>query len=540
MTEKIFKNFPLIKLFPTTNNSWYLYDARANLFLILSDAEKYIICEYMTLCTGSDENINQYTDTLSSEAITLIEDLQKNNILLPGILKNRVQTDESQIERLWQQSENEAVPKKLTLEITNACNLRCKYCPYTINEKKEQGKKHGTQNLKEKDACDAIKNYFLSFSRIYSKVTNEYRNTFLERNPPSIGFYGGEVLLCFSLLEALVQYTLSLPWEAEGISLGRIIFHITTNGTLLTRKMIDFFIQYNFNLVISYDGPPIENDKYRVFKNGKGAGSVVETALDMIRDISEEYLLDHVLIQSVLAPEYDHDKVNEYFKSRSINECYGGVKQFSYLEFSDYNDTPKYDKILDKFDVITQIDSIYKQNLSIDELHKQILNQPLLSTWLKYIYAILTKVGEIPTIDNNYFNSCFIGRTNLFLDTYGNLHLCERSDFSLPIGNISTGTDACTIKRIYKDYFRIMNSKKCRSCWAGRFCTLCVASLIKQGNIQEPDNAICSSICRSMEKQIEDLIYIKEHYPKILECIDSMYYQANDVSLSTFYSYIKG
>lgn len=90
--------------------------------------------------------------------------------------------------------------------------------------------------------------------------------------------------------------------------------------------MVDFFIQYNFNLVISYDGPPIENDKYRVFKNGKGAGAVVETAFDMIRDISEEYLLDHVLIQSVLAPEYDHDKVNEYFKSRSINECYGGVK----------------------------------------------------------------------------------------------------------------------------------------------------------------------------------------------------------------------
>lgn len=57
MTEKIFKNFPFDKSFPTTNNSWYLYDARANLFLILSDAEKYIICEYMTLCTGSDENI---------------------------------------------------------------------------------------------------------------------------------------------------------------------------------------------------------------------------------------------------------------------------------------------------------------------------------------------------------------------------------------------------------------------------------------------------------------------------------------------------
>ena len=59
-------------------------------------------------------------------------------------------------------------------------------------------------------------------------------------------------------------------------------------------------IRYHFTLAISFDGPPEENDKYRVFKNGQGTGTVVERALDMIREISEEYLLNHVHIQAVL------------------------------------------------------------------------------------------------------------------------------------------------------------------------------------------------------------------------------------------------
>ena len=97
--------------------------------------------------------------------------------------------------------------------------------------------------------------------------------------------------------------------------------------------MVEFFIRYHFTLAISFDGPPEENDKYRVFKNGQGTGTVVERALDMIREVSEEYLLNHVHIQAVLAPEYDHDKVGRYFEGRSLNGCYGGVRQFSYLEF---------------------------------------------------------------------------------------------------------------------------------------------------------------------------------------------------------------
>ena len=39
--------------------------------------------------------------------------------------------------------------------MTNTCNLRCRYCPYTINEQRGQGKMHASHHLKEEDARKA-------------------------------------------------------------------------------------------------------------------------------------------------------------------------------------------------------------------------------------------------------------------------------------------------------------------------------------------------------------------------------------------------
>ena len=108
------------------------------------------------------------------------------------------------------------------------------------------------------------------------------------------------------------------------------------------------------------------------------------------------------------------------------------------------------------------------------------------------------------------------GRTNLLLDTYGNLHLCERSDFSMPVGEVNSGINRTAVRQMYRDFFEKTDSPSCRSCWAGRFCTLCTAALIKNGAVQEPDRSICRSLRHAQEKQIEDLLYIKEYYPEIL------------------------
>lgn len=253
MKKEKYKNFPLIKTFAAKEGNTYLYDGRANIFLCLSPKESDTISRYLSLNESSEEEVHV---NLSSDDTDFIKRLQRNNVLIPGILDSRVNTQEDNIERIWQQAMNDAVPKKVTLELTNACNLRCRYCPYTIHEENGNGKAHGTAALSAESGKSGIKNYFNSYVNIFGNVPSQYREYYLKRNPPAIGFYGGEALLQFGLMKELSRYARALPWEKYGIPNEKVMFHITTNGTLLTEEKLNFLIQNNFSLTISYDGPP--------------------------------------------------------------------------------------------------------------------------------------------------------------------------------------------------------------------------------------------------------------------------------------------
>ncbi len=189
------------------------------MFLSLSETEKNLVCEYMA-SYGTSEG-EPCPASFPSDAAAFIARLNGNGILLPGPLEARTPSGMRGEEELWQQWEEEAIPKKLTLEMTNTCNLRCRYCPYTINEQRGQGKMHASHHLKEEDARKAISDYFHEYTRVFRKVEPEHRTLFLKRNPPAVSFYGGEALLRFSLLEPLVKYVLSLPWEEHHIYLRR-------------------------------------------------------------------------------------------------------------------------------------------------------------------------------------------------------------------------------------------------------------------------------------------------------------------------------
>jgi len=536
---KLDEKFPLIKLFSFPESIYYIYDGRVNIFLRLNAREWKIILKYINLCVKSEEVFA--TESLSSSDLKFIDSLNRQGILICGPLAQRVNCSAENISDVLEQSRTKAITRKLTIEVTTGCNLRCKYCPYTINEILETGKKHGYSRINSEKAKLAILKYFQSYTSILEKVkcfARDEINLFLDRNPPAIGFYGGEALLEYPLVKELVMYIESLPWERHGIPLEKIMINVTTNGTLLTKEIIEFCILHKIFLSISFDGPPEENDKNRVFKNGHGSGKVVEKALDLIKDMSNDYLLHHVKIQAVMAPEYNSADVYRYFEDRSCESHYAGVSLFSFLEYTDYQNQEKISPSTQNLNIIEYIKSIYNEEISIEELTGVINHNPWLKTWLKFVYEILVKVNDIPQINENFFNSCFIGKAGLFVDTKGLYHLCERSDFSIPIGDIHSGKNEDTIARIYSEYFKVMDSKECRNCWAAHFCTLCIAALIKEGHVVAPHNWQCDNIRSSMEAQIKDLLCIKNFYPKILLCMDNMYAQTNDITIDNFWGYI--
>ncbi len=132
----------------------------------------------------------------------------------------------------------------LTLVLTERCNFSCPYCPQT----------KGQNALK----IEAI-------------------HTFLDLLQPRLaqevwlGFYGGEPLLAWPLIEKTVAFL-------QKKHKTKFRFTLTTNGSLLKEEHILFLKKHHFELILSYDGLA---QKYR----DPGSVAAVETALESLQNI---------------------------------------------------------------------------------------------------------------------------------------------------------------------------------------------------------------------------------------------------------------
>jgi len=109
----------------------------------------------------------------------------------------------------------------LTLVLTDKCNFSCPYCPQRRGE-----------NILQIEEITA----FLDFLKL--RLAKEVW----------LGFYGGEPLLCWPLIEKTVAH-------ADRNFKKKFRFSLTTNGSLLKKEHILFFKKHRFELVLSYDGP---------------------------------------------------------------------------------------------------------------------------------------------------------------------------------------------------------------------------------------------------------------------------------------------
>lgn len=130
------------------------------------------------------------------------------------------------------------------LKMTDACNLRCKYC--CIGEKET--------NIITKENLNIILRCICEFS--------------IDRNIKDISiiFHGGEPLLINSEI-----YDLVLEKIIEEYKTLNINFKLQTNGTLITDKFIKLFKKYNFSIGVSIDGSKKIHDNQRIKINGEGS-----------------------------------------------------------------------------------------------------------------------------------------------------------------------------------------------------------------------------------------------------------------------------
>lgn len=179
---------------------------------------------------------------------------------------------------------------KYTLFLTQRCNLACDYC-YV-------GK---TKDRMSPDVADRI-------------VEFAFRNT-----PPSedidIGFFGGEPLLEFSLLEEVTRRIEAHPLYDP----CRVKLSIVTNGTLLSAEIVHFVQRHRIALTISCDGPPAVHDKFRRFPDGGRTSGLVEKGIRTALAI-----LGRVPVNAVYRPDTIRQLPNviDYLSSLGVRQIY--------------------------------------------------------------------------------------------------------------------------------------------------------------------------------------------------------------------------
>jgi uncharacterized protein len=139
----------------------------------------------------------------------------------------------------------------LVLNVNTGCNLSCTYCYKEDLAKPADGRKMD----------------FLTAARSVDLLLAAGA----ARERVNIVFFGGEPLSNIALIKQVVGYA-EVAAERTGQHMD---FSMTTNATLLTPALIDYFDAHRFGISVSMDGPQAIHDRHRKSVGGRGTYEVV-------------------------------------------------------------------------------------------------------------------------------------------------------------------------------------------------------------------------------------------------------------------------
>ena len=322
----------------------------------------------------------------------------------------------------------------LVLNVTNKCNLSCKYC-YEYGEDKlaAPAASAATRFMDESTAFESVE-FLLKRGGHLPRLT--------------LTFFGGETLLNFKVVRATVEYARRRAREAG----KQIDFSLTTNATLLTEEIIQFLTENHVGVTISIDGPKELQDRFRTYINGAGS---YDQILPRIRTLLKNHktrpvgarvtltsqVMDVVRIFDHLTDDIGFYEVGFAPVTTSANTLYAiGDKGF--------------DSMLDQF---TKLGERYLEKAVKGEY----LGFSNMTDQLQEIHTGVTK---------SY--ACGAGLGLLGVSPTGDVALCHRFVDSAEhkLGNIRTGIDE-EKRHEFNRRTHLANKLECHTCWARGMCS---------------------------------------------------------------------
>lgn len=155
----------------------------------------------------------------------------------------------------WEELKKRKQPFAAIIKPIDDCNMACPYC--YVNRK--------TGKLKMND--DVLEATIVKISELIQ-----------DRRCVHFIWHGGEPLLL-----DLSFYGKIVELQRQHCSALKIVNCVQTNGTLLTEEKVKFFVENNFSVSLSIDGPPAIHNINRKFINGEGSFDRIMESVHLLR-----------------------------------------------------------------------------------------------------------------------------------------------------------------------------------------------------------------------------------------------------------------
>lgn len=390
--------------------------------------------------------------------------------------------------------------RELILEMSMACNFRCRYCCY--GEHYQNTRNHGKELMcyeTAKEAVDFYMSHFETFGR-----GNIWRN-------PIVAFYGGEPLLNYEVIRQVVEY-IEVSYADHDVE-----YTITTNGYLLTEDKMNFFVKHNFSLIVSFDGNQENHDRNRVDLSGRGTYEQVYRAVRTFKDRYPDYLkfgislcFDYRTDLAALEAFVEQEKLFIVSMSMISNTDTDYYEQFTEEEKEHFME--QYMMFKKRY-----LEKAFSGDSAL--FTKGILPALFAFEYLEFGTHSVYKEGRAQGFP--YTGSCIPGE-KLYVTVDRKIHICEKMAPEFSIGDLKNGLDYEYMAKLE----RIMNKNyaKCSQCDYSRFCNICYARSTNGDKLKIPEN-YCNERKEAVLELLKCYTDIMERKPELFESFAADYFE---------------
>lgn len=441
-------------IFETENTNYYIFSQSLGCVLYLHPIILHLLCN-----NNHDLDIQKYSTSNCIVDISLYPkdeidyyskklELYINAGVFSSVEKNNIFSDEIKERDII---ESVTHTEQLAIELIQNCNLNCTYCIY--GELYKNPFKYASIDLK-------------TIKKIIDYLCNIWNQSKIGYHEIRINYYGGEPLLKFKEIVSITNYI-----KSKKINNIKFTFGLTTNGTLLNKEIVDFFVKNDFIIAISLDGNKNSNS-YRIQKNGTEIYSNIYKIIKTIKEKHPKYFENNIHFISVLHDRnFDFDIRNYFLSEFGTNKVNIGALNHIDLNENRINDFKRIFRPLKSQDDILVNKTTYKPYREIIKLKN---NYPF---WEKN----KTREGR-----RSYTGTCIPLQKKLFINANYSLMPCEKISFEINFGKIFQDGKINDIN--YKEISTFHNRNletvidRCKKCYYSEMCSFCIYTFNKDKN----------------------------------------------------------